>query len=208
MRYRSRLPSIAECPRVRVGFAVVGAGTRAWGGDGSRSWGANSWRGPGVFWGMVEKPLTLGLLLAVVAIASAQNATSLAQGLANAEAKAILKGDAGWYRTHLAPEYKATSKTGKTKNKTQEIAEFSAMSKGVKVTSVVPKVTKAAMTGDRMATTTDVKLAATMKGPDGKPHVLKVAIRAATTWTKRGGVWTKRTERTVSEKATMDGRPI
>ena len=157
---------------------------------------------------MVQKPLVLGLVLAVAAVASAQSAMSVAQGLADGEAKAILKGDAGWYRTHLAPEYKATDMAGKAKTKTQEIAYFTAASKKAQVESVVPKVTKAAMTGDRMTTTTDVRMAASLKGPDGKPHALKVALRATATWTKRGGVWTKLTEKTVSEKATMDGKPM
>ena len=163
---------------------------------------------PGVLRGMVKKPFVLGLVLAVAASASAQSAVGVAQGLADGEAKAILKGDAGWYRTHLAPEYKATGPKGQVRNKAQEIANFDAQRRQIKPKSVVAKATKAVMKGNRLATTTDVKAVATVKGPDGKAHTMKVTLRADATWIKRGGVWTKLTEKTVSEKATMDGKPM
>ena len=157
---------------------------------------------------MVQKSIVLGLVLAVAAVASAQNAMGVAQGLADGEAKAVLKGNAGWYRTHLAPEYKSTGREGKVRNKAQIIEDFLTNRKRFEVKSVVPKVTKALMNGDRMATTTDAKMVATVEGPDGKPHTLTVTMWANTTWTKRGGVWTKLTEKTVSEKTTVDGKPM
>ena len=157
---------------------------------------------------MVQKPLVLGLVLAVAALASAQNAMSVAQGLADGEAKANLKGDVGWYRTHLAPEYKGTDDEGKVFDKAQEIAEFSTSRKQVKVKSVVPKVAKAVMKGNRLATTTDVRMAVSLKGPDGKTHTGTGTIRVTTTWIKRGGVWSKLTEKMISVATTMDGKPM
>ncbi|GEM_PF-5306394 len=155
---------------------------------------------------MNPRSLLVSLALAATALASAQSPRSIAQGLADEEAKANLKGDVAWYRAHLAPEYVETGAKGEKADKAATIARFQAALKAGKPSKMTARTVKAEMKDGRLATTTRVDMAGTMRVGDGKPHRVEYHVTADAVWTKRGGAWTKLSERSYAESGKLDGR--
>ena len=156
---------------------------------------------------MKPKTLALSLLLVAAAHAHAQNALSLAQGFADAEAKATLAGDKGWSVKNLAPEYAETNLKGKRRTKAQVLAQYDENRKTAKATKVAAKVVKASMVGDRLTTTLNVTVLGTMDPGDGKTHRVEYHGVVEDVWAKRGGKWLKTSERTTKESGKIDGKP-
>ena len=157
---------------------------------------------------MILRNAALPFILALAAVASAQTPMAIAQGLADAEAKATIKGELSWYEKNLAPEYTETDADGKKRTKAPAVAIIAQNIKRFKASKVIAKVTKATMKGDRLTTRTKVSIAGSMDTGDGTMHAITFRVTADATWIKSGGKWLKLTEKTSDAKGTLDGKPI
>jgi ketosteroid isomerase-like protein len=88
----------------------------------------------------------------------------------------------------------------------QQMQQIFAMT--VSVTDVTAKILSFKKVGDSFIVTTTTSFTGTLKGPDGKPGKLLDSSTDDITWVRAGSGWKMSVDKTISEKATFNGKPL
>lgn len=153
--------------------------------------------------------LLLPLLLTAAALAQAEDLNKMAAQHEAEFKKAMMTGDMGWFERVAAPDYVEYEKPGMKTDRKQSMAMMKSSMAGVKIKTFENKVEKVQPKGKGMVVTTNCHMVMVMPAAKGaKPMVMDAHMRYEETWSKDGGVWKIHVLRTLSDKSTMDGKPM
>ena len=106
---------------------------------------------------------------------------------------------------HLAPDFVAHQRDGKTLTRDEALSGFRAQMDGFEDVTWPRKVTHFVLDGDVATATVEGTFSATTKDEDGTPRRLQVSGIATDVWTRQGAQWRMTSTRSERREVTMDG---
>lgn len=155
------------------------------------------------------RTLLLPLLLIAAALTHAEDLKKVAVQHEAEFRKAMMTGQFGWFERVAAPDFFEVDRPGHKMNRADSLAQIKAGVGTVKVKTLDSKVVKVKPTAKGYVATVEVHMVLNLPASPGqKPAVVDSQMRYEETWSKDKGVWKMHSLNTLSDKSTLNGKPM